>query len=330
MPEKLKLPNLFAFSRSHQWKEFKQNLQGLRFWRTQLTMLVGVSLNSLVVNAIVIPHNFFAGGLTGISLGIYYLNNSLGLGWIYFILNIPLFVLAWKKLNLSFIVHSISGMTMASIMLQATKSVHWEVPDPFVATILAGSLCGAGVGFYFRFGGSSGGMDILAAYLRKSYSIPLGVTFNMANLCILTFAFIFNDLMTTFYSGVFIFCSSWMAEKMISGFSQRSAVTIITDAPHLIAAEISKRLDRGVTFLHASGGYDKAEKEVIYTVINFTEAGRLKELIYEVDENAFITILNTTAVIGSKFLTWEDEGYTYKKHQVMLQQIEQEKHDLEA
>jgi len=322
------LPELFAFSRAHQWQKLVFSLKGYRFWRTQLTMLIGISLNAFVINAIIIPHTLFTGGLTGISLIIYYLSPLLGLGWIYFILNIPLFILAWRKLTLSLIIHSISGMLMTSLMLEVTKGAELQIPEPLVASILAGLFFGLGTGFYLRFGGSAGGLDILAAYMRKSYNLPLGVTFNLTNLLILGSALYFNDLMTTFYAGIFIFCNSWMTEKIVSGFSQRNAVMIITDAPHLIAAEISKRLDRDVTFLHASGGYSKKEKEIIYTVINFTETGRLKEIIYEIDENAFITILNTSAVIGTKFLTWEDEGYTYKRHQAMLQEIEKEKQDL--
>ncbi len=329
-PEKSKLPKLFGFSKNRQWQELKDNIKGYRFWRTQVTMLLGVTLNTSVINGLVVPHGFFTGGLSGISIGVYYLFDNLDLGAIYFLLNIPLFILAWRKLNLSFVVHSISGMTMASVMLHLTKGVRFDVPDPFVAAIISGCSFGVGLGFYFRFGGSGGGLDILSAYFRKLYTIPLSVTYNTVNLGVLTFAFFFNSLMTTFYSAVFIFSSSWMAEKVISGFSQRSAVMIITDAPRLIAAEISKRLDRGVTFLHASGSYDQEKKEVVYTVINVTEAGRLKELIYELDENALITILNTSAVIGKKFLTWEDEGYTYKKHEKMLQQMEQEKQDLEG
>jgi len=323
------IKNFFRLSRGSQWTDLLESVRGWRFWRTQLTMLIGVSLNSFVINALILPHHIFTGGLTGIALVIYYLNSMLGLGWLYLLLNIPLFVLAWKKLSPALIVHSISGMLMFSVLLGVTTGMVLEIPNPIAASVIAGVMYGTGTGLYFRFGGSAGGLDLLAAYLRKTYSFPLGVTFNLANLFILSFALLFNDLMTTFYSALFIVCAGAMAQKVISGFTQRSAVIIITEAPHLIATEITKRLDRGVTFLNGSGGYNKQDKELIFTVLNVTETGRLKDLIYEIDENALITILNTDAVIGSKFLSWEDEGYTSKQQQQLLQDIQQEKQDLE-
>jgi uncharacterized membrane-anchored protein YitT (DUF2179 family) len=82
-----------------------------------------------------------------------------------------------------------------------------------------------------------------------------------------------------------------------------------------VAEKILQKLDRGFTYFHASGGYDHAEKRVIYTVINLMELGRLKEYLFDTDPDAFIAVQDTGDVIGRRFLTWEDEGLRKRNKQ---------------
>ena len=102
---------------------------------------------------------------------------------------------------------------------------------------------------------------------------------------------------------------SWSMQKGQVGFSQRKSVLIISEKTEKIAEEVLKKLDRGFTYFHASGGYRKGEKRVIFTVINLIELGRLKEYLFKTDPDAFISIQDTGDVIGKRFLTWEDQGF---------------------
>ncbi len=83
--------------------------------------------------------------------------------------------------------------------------------------------------------------------------------------------------------------------------------------PDEVAEKVLKKLDRGFTYFRASGGFAGEEKQVIYTVINMLELGRLKEYLFDTDPEAFISVQDTGDVIGKRFLTWEDEGFRKRK-----------------
>ncbi|MCG8334455.1 MAG: YitT family protein, partial [Proteobacteria bacterium] len=163
---------------------------------------------------------------------------------------------------------------------------------------------------FIRFGGSTGGIEMIAFLLKKKFSIPMGNTIITINFIPLCGALIVYDLNIALYTGIYMFVESVMLEKVQTGFSQRKTVFIISHKPEFIAEQVMKRLDRGVTFLHASGAWTKQEHRMIYTVINMRELGRLKELLFLHDPDAFVAISNTAEVIGNRFLTWEDEGFS--------------------
>ena len=205
-------------------------------------------------------------------------------------------------------------MGMFTLAMELTAGVIIPVEDPMMAALLAGVLTGAGSGFYLRYGGSAGGLDILGAYLKKKFSIPVGTLFVTVNGTILVGALAIHDFdfNLALYSAVFMWVNSWVLEKVMTGFSGRNAVLIVSRKPDKVAEEVMQRLNRGVTFFHASGGDLGEGERVVYTVINLLELGKLKDLLFHVDPDAFVVVYNTSEVIGEKFLTWEDQGYQHR------------------
>ena len=106
---------------------------------------------------------------------------------------------------------------------------------------------------------------------------------------------------------------SAMVDRMQSGFSARKAAFIVTREPDLLAREILRTLNRGCTFFLAKGGMTQQETRVIYTVVNFIELARLKEILYNMDPNAFLAVHTTSEVIGNRFISWEQEGFEQKR-----------------
>ncbi len=172
---------------------FKEELQDLSdfvrrfaFWRTLLMIQIGCFMFGLVVSGILIPQNFFAGGLMGISLLIRTLSGDwISLSLLYILLNLPLFLLGYRSFSLRFLVISLMGMGILSLNLEWTEGMNIPTREPLLAAILGGILSGAGSGLYLRFGGSVGGLDILGAFLKKKFSIPIGNTFILVNLVII-------------------------------------------------------------------------------------------------------------------------------------------------
>ena len=279
------------------------------FYRTLLTMAAGISFSGLILNSIVFPQHLFPAGVTGIAATVFYLFGKPTVGIGYLILNIPLFVIGWREFAFKYVFTSLIGVVMFTFALELTKPFAFTIQDPLMSCIIGGACVGLGSGIYLRFGGSAGGLDIVATYVKKRWAIQMGTVFNGVNAINLASALIIYGVENAFYSGVYILTTSWMVDKVQTGFSQRRAVFIITSKPESVAHHVMKRLDRGVTFFHGAGGRSSDPKKIVYSVINMVELGRLKEMLFRIDPEAFVTVHETSEVIGKRFLSWEEQGY---------------------
>ncbi len=321
MPAQAAIPFFFAFLSTksvrkfmHQFKlDFKEFVQALftwKYWWMLTALALGVFTFSGVVNGILLPHNFYAGGLTGLGLLFYeYIKEFIPFSLLYVLLNIPIFIIGFREFSLKFILTSLIGMAFYAISLEMTDGIRISIKDPMLAAIFGGALAGFSTGIYLSLGGSVGGLDIIGTVIKKRLAIPIGTVFNIVNFVVISSNAFLYDLETALYTGVFMYVFSWSMQKGQIGFSQRKSVFIISGRSEEVAENVLKKLDRGFTYFHASGGYAKEEKRVIYTVINLLELGRLKEYLFNTDPDAFISVQDTGDVIGKRFLTWEEEGF---------------------
>ena len=292
------------------FKEFNQALFTWKYWRMLAVLTLGCFTFSSVVNGILIPHHFFAGGLTGLGLLFYdSIKEFMPFSLLYVLMNIPIFFIGYREFSLKFIMTSLIGMSLYTLSLGMTEGIRISINDPMLSAIFGGVIAGFTTGFYLNLGGSVGGLDIIGTVIKKRLAIPIGTVFNIVNFVIISSNAYLYDLETALFTGIFMYVFSWSMQKGQIGFSQRKSVFIISSRPEEVAENVLKKLDRGFTYFHASGGYAKEEKRVIYTVINLLELGRLKEYLFNTDPDAFISVQDTGDVIGKRFLTWEDEGF---------------------
>ena len=296
------------------FQEFIISLRSLKYWYMLLVLAFGCFVFSVVVNGILIPHNFFASGLTGLALLFYdSIKDYLPFSLLYALMNIPIFLIGFREFSLKFIMTSLIGMGLYSTSLELTQGVEISVKDPMLAAIFGGALSGFTTGFYLRLGGSVGGLDILGTVMKKRFAVPIGTVFNLVNFFVIFSNAYLHQFETALFTGVFMYVFSWSMQKGQIGLSQRKSVFIISSKPEEVAENVLQKLDRGFTYFHASGGHDSKEKRVIYTVINLLELGRLKEYLFETDPDAFVSVQDTGDVIGKRFLTWEEEGFRKRK-----------------
>lgn len=281
-----------------------------RFWRTVLAMVVGLTCFSLSVNGILIPNHFNASGATGIALALFYLFGRPSVGVYYWALNIPILWLGWRFMSLRVVLFAMIGVVISGTVLQITQLFTLPLQDPMMAAIMGGTLSGFGVGLYLRYGGSAGGLDIVAVVLRRKFGVPMGQTFISINaLNVLAAGVLGQSLSLAFYTAVATYVHSTMVERMQSGFSARKSALIITSRPEEVSEAILRTLNRGCTFFHGSGGMSKQDIRLIYTVVNFIELARLKEILHTIDKSAFMSVSNVCEVIGNRFISWEEEGF---------------------
>ena len=270
--------------------------------RNLVLMTLGSLLCAMAVNGILIPHQFFGAGFTGISLVIHYLAPSLPIAVLYFILNVPLFALGWMYVGRRFFLYSIAGMLIFSGALAFTH-VSLPVYDKLLSALLAGIIMGMGSGIILRSLGSGGGLDILSVILMKRFSIRLGTSILTFNAFVLAAGAILFSLEMALYTLVFLFGSSYMVNLVVTGLSQRKSVFIISPQWEEISHEIMEKIQRGVTIIGGRGGYTGREGQILYTVITFRELSRLKQLISVIDPDAFVVVTDTLEVMGQRIGT---------------------------
>ncbi len=263
-----------------------------------------ISAGSLVfaigVKAVALPHEFISGGMSGLSLLVYYGTQWLSPGIWYFIINLPIFLVGWVFISRRFFLYSIFGMLTLS---WAIDQIHFTIPvhDPMLAAIAGGTIIGAGAGITLHSLGSSGGNDVIAVLLNQKFNIRMGTFFFGFNLMLFGFSLGVLNVDRVLYSLVMSFVTAQMLDYVLTFFNQRKIVFIISEAAEQIAAAINERLKRGGTFLYGRGTYTRKHRKVVMTVLNNFELKRLEEMIFDLDPDAFVIIERTYNVMGRGF-----------------------------
>jgi uncharacterized membrane-anchored protein YitT (DUF2179 family) len=260
----------------------------------------GAALAGLGLNAFNIANRLAEGGIAGVSILL-----RLSMGWdpglVTFLANLPLMALGWRIFGGQALAMTIFGTACLSAALSGFGWVRYPVDDPLVAALLAGCAVGSGLGIVFRFGGTTGGVDILARILRKYRGWRIGRIILIADIVVVGASLIYLDVKQAVYTLVAIFVGAQIIDLVQeAGYSMRAA-TIISDEYQKIAARIMTELDRGVTLLEGSGAYSGKPRRVLYVILSRAEAVRLKKLVLASDPRAFFSIFDAGEVTGEGF-----------------------------
>ena len=272
----------------------------MTIFRNLVLILIGSFVIAIGVKAVVLPHQFISGGMTGLSLLVYYATQKLSPGVWYFIINVPIFIIGWIFISRRFFIYSIVGMLTISLavdLVQFTIPVH----DQMLAAIAGGAIIGTGAGITLHSLGSSGGNDVIAVILNQKYNTSMGTFFFGFNLVLYCFSLGVLDVDRVLYSLVMSFVAAQMLDYVLTFFNQRKIVFIISDASQQIADTINERLKRGGTFLYGRGTFTRKRRKIVMTVLNNYELKRLEGIVFDIDPDAFVIIERTFNVLGRGF-----------------------------
>jgi uncharacterized membrane-anchored protein YitT (DUF2179 family) len=273
-------------------------------WKPVATNLGLITAGSLVfvigMHSILIPQQFVTGGITGIAMILHYAVNSLDVGVVYFVLNVPLFVLGLFSISRRFMLYTIFGMTVFSVAAKILQMPALEIHDPLLAAVSAGVLCGIGGGLILRSVGSAGGFDILGIFLNQRFGVRPGAMVFVLNLFPLGLGLALYPLDIVLYSMIYAFIYAKVVDTVLTGFNQRKTMLIISQHVHEIAQHILVEEHRGVTFLKGEGAYTGESREVIFTITTLIELPKIKSMIFDVDPDAFVVVNDTLEVLGRR------------------------------
>ncbi len=254
----------------------------------------------LGIHSLLVPQHLLSGGVVGIALIFHYLYPSVDVGLAYLLINIPLMALAWFYVGRRFMAYSLFGMLFFSFAAHVLKTPPIVISDPILGALLAGIMCGLGGGIVLRSLGSAGGLDIVAVFLNKRFGLRTGVVVNSANCTVLLAGCYLFGLERTLYSVIYVYASSRVIDSILSGFNRRKVVFVVSERAREIARDILRKANRGVTFLKGEGAYTGRRREVIFTVAALTELPKLKDLIFDLDPDAFVVVNDTLEVLGKR------------------------------
>jgi uncharacterized membrane-anchored protein YitT (DUF2179 family) len=261
---------------------------------------VGSLIFGIGVKGIALPHGFISGGISGLSLLIYYWTDRLSPGVLYFLLNVPIFILGWRYVSRRFFGYSLYGMAALTLAIEFVE-ITIAVADPMLAVLAGGCLIGTGAGIILHSLGSSGGNDVFAVILNQRFNVRIGTFFFLFNIGLFAFSLGHLPIDLVLFSLAMSYVTSQVVDYILNISNQRKMALIVSDHSHRMAAEILSRLGRGATLLEGRGAYTGRQKEVLLTVINNYQVKRLEELVFSIDEGAFVIVENTLNVIGQGF-----------------------------
>lgn len=266
-----------------------------------LFIVAGAFLFALAVNLFVIPNDLAEGGVTGITIILYYLFEW-SPGLMNLILNGILLIVGYRFLDKTTTVYTIIAVVFNSLFLHLTESWTIDSHELWINTIFGGLFAGLGIGLIVRVGGTTAGTVILARLANKylDWNISYGLLFFDLIVAFSSFFIIGpQGLMCTI---VLLFVGTKTMEFIIEGLNPKKAVMIISSKQDEIAKQVIEKMDRGVTVLSGHGYYTKNKKEILYIVISKQEVSMLKKIVRAEDEIAFITIHDVRDVFGEGFI----------------------------
>lgn len=272
-------------------------------------ILLGCLINSSSINLFLVPSHLLNGGISGIAMIFYYLF-GLPIGVQMLVYNIPLLFAAYKILGKKYTVDVVFGTVVFSACVDLTRFLgdYSPVQDPMLAAIYGGVFCGIGAGVVFRLNGSSGGLDIVAAIVKRYYSLNMGNVMFLINCVIMSVAAGLLGVVPAMFTLISMFVSAMLTDKVVAGFNDKKAIMLISDKTVDIAEEIIREVGRGVTLLKGEGAFTHKQKEVLFVVVSLTQIGRIKLLANAIDPMAFMIVLSASEVMG--------RGFTLPKGQV--------------
>ncbi|TYR79924.1 YitT family protein [Priestia megaterium] len=284
-------------------------MKGLKL-KNILFILIGSAIFAFGLVNFNMQNNLAEGGFTGITLLLFFLFN-IDPSYSNLALNIPLFFVGWKLLGRTSFYYTILGVVSLSVFLWIFQRFPINMPlqeDMTLAALFAGVFIGVGLGIIFRYGGTTGGVDIIARLVQKYVGWNMGKTMFLFDFIVIGTSLIYYLSYTeAMYTLVAVFVAARLIDFMQDGAYAAKGATIISNQNEAISQKIMKEMERGVTILKGQGSFSKQETNVLYCVVSKNEIFRLKQVITSVDPHAFVAVSDVHDVLGEGFTLDENK-----------------------
>ena len=265
--------------------------------------ILGSALFAFGFSCFLMPNDISPGGISGLALVAVELLQFGSVGSLSVLINLPLFLIAGVKIGRRFFFGSLTGMLVSSALIDVFALIPMPATEPLIGALYGGTLCGLGLGAVFAAGASTGGSDIVVRLLKLRWrDVPIGqISMAFDGMVAVVTGIVFRDLNKALYTGVTVFLCGKIMDAVVYRFDYSKVALIMTKEHQKIAEVIDSRLGRGATFLHGEGSYTHQEMMVVLTAVKRQQITELKELVMEIDPNAFVIVQEAHQVLGDGF-----------------------------
>lgn len=265
-----------------------------------IQIILGCLIGGAAYPLFLVPNSIAPGGLSGLAMVLNHLFHW-PVGMTSLIMNIPLFLVGYKAMGKLFVWRSLVATVVFSLSIDLIKLPAMTV-DPLLGTLYGGLLLGVGLGLILRGGATTGGTDMIARMVHSRMPfITVGVFLLMIDCVVVILAGAVMGTSEGLYAMISIFISSKVIDMVMAGFSSNKACFIITKQWDAVTRQILRDMNRGVTQLTARGAYSGEERPVVLCVASRQEVARLKDIVREADENAFMFVTEAHEALGEGF-----------------------------
>ena len=279
-------------------KKSLEKKKALKYIMKYLVIVLGAAVYAVGFQFFLFPNAIVSGGLVGIAM-IINVFTSLPVGMLTFVMNVPLFLVAWKHFGLDFLLSSLAGVALSALLVDL-----FALRSPMLASIIGGVIKGAGLGMIYYVGATTGGVDIVAKFLRQRHAhIQFGTLILILDFVIIAaYAFVLGRYESAMYSLIAMFVVSKVIDLVLYGIDNSSVCYIISEHSDELITEItSGRVHRGVTILNGAGAYSGKPEKILMCVIKRNQISEFRRLIRSIDPHSFCIVTDAKDVFGKGF-----------------------------
>lgn len=291
-------------------KTVKRVLEKLS-WKNFIALFIAGSINAFGVTVFLAPVKLYDSGISGTSMLLSQLTpEEFSLSFFLIVLNVPLFLYGLKKQGVSFTIYSLFAVGIYSLgawlitdvlPIDVTIASPLAGDDLLLCALFGGLISGVGSGLTIRFGGAIDGIEVLSVIFAKKLGMTVGTFVMIYNVILYVISgFVMQSWILPLYSIVTYFAALKTIDFIVEGIDRSKGIMIITEKPDEISDALIEEFETGSTIMPAKGGYSKAEKAVIYFIVNRFQISRMRTIVHTIDPKAYMTITEVADVFKSE------------------------------
>ena len=264
-------------------------------------------INAFGVTVFLAPVKLYDSGISGTSMLLSQITPEyLSLSLFLLILNIPLFIFGYKKQGITFTVYSLYAVAVYSLgawlitdvlPLDVSFTSPLAGDDLLLCALFGGVISGIGSGLTIRFGGAIDGIEVMAVTFAKKLGVTVGTFVMVYNVILyIICGVMLSSWILPLYSIVTYYAALKTIDFIVEGIDRSKAAMIITEKPDEVCEALMRSFESGATRISAKGGYSNQDKTVIYFIVDRFQISKMRELVHQIDEFAFITITEVADV----------------------------------